>query len=60
MTGKRLLKRLLTVFVGMLCFFMFLHAVDADAETAVGHQVSTISQNLTTTGFHEPDATLLR
>jgi hypothetical protein len=23
-----------TVFVGMLCFFLFLHAVDADAETA--------------------------
>ena len=44
MTGKRLLKRLVTVLLGMLGLFVFLHAVDADAMTkavslsAVGHQ----------------------
>jgi hypothetical protein len=45
MTGKRLLKRLVTVFVGMLCFFLFLHAVDADAKTsAVSRQLSAMSR----------------
>jgi len=27
------MRRVATVFFGMLCLFLFLHAVDADAET---------------------------
>jgi len=45
-TGKRLLKRLVSVILGMLGFFLFLHAVDADAMTAaVSSRQSAISQN---------------
>jgi hypothetical protein len=39
-TGKRLLKRLVTVVLGMLGLFMFLHAVDADAMPAGNPQPS--------------------
>ncbi len=53
MTGKRLLKRLVTVFIGMLCFFMFLHAVDADAETAVGFQLSAVGQTSASATTHQ-------
>jgi hypothetical protein len=46
-TGKRLLKRLVSVILGMLGFFLFLHAVDADAVTAaVGSRPSAVSHNV--------------
>jgi hypothetical protein len=35
------MRRVVTVFFGMLCLFLFLHAVDADAEMA---KPSAISQ----------------
>jgi len=45
-TGKQLLRRVITVFFGMLCLFLFLHAVDADAEeAAVGSQLSAVGQS---------------
>jgi|KBSMisStandDraft_5_1062788.scaffolds.fasta_scaffold7494148_1 hypothetical protein len=44
------MRRVVTVFFGMLCLFLFLHAVDADAETAVGFQLSAVSQNFSITG----------
>jgi hypothetical protein len=56
MTGKRLLKRLVTVFVGMLCFFMFLHAVEADAKTAIGHRLSAVSQSSAKAVFYQDAA----
>ena len=39
------MRRVVTVVFGMLCLFLFLHAVDADAEEAVGYQPSAIGQN---------------
>jgi hypothetical protein len=39
-------RRLVTVLLGTLGFLLFLHAVDADAESAAGiHQLSAISCN---------------
>ena len=45
------MRRVVTVFFGMLCLFLFLHAVDADAETAaVGSQLSAFGQSFSITG----------
>jgi hypothetical protein len=45
-SGKRLVRRLVTVLLGTLGFLLFLHAVDADAGTsAVGSQPSAVSYN---------------
>jgi len=43
------MKRLISVLLGMLGFFLFLHAVDANAVTkAVGSQPSAVSVRITT------------
>ena len=54
MSGKRLLKRLVTVFVGMLGLFLFLHAVDADAEAAMSHELGAVSQSWQSSSFNLP------
>jgi hypothetical protein len=60
-TGKRLLKRLVSVFLGMLGFFLFLHAVDADATTAaVGTQHSATANFPPIARQHSVPAKFLR
>ena len=40
------MRRAVTVFFGMLCLFLFLHAVDADAQdTAVGSRPSAVGHS---------------
>jgi hypothetical protein len=44
-TGKQLMRRVVTVFFAMLCLFVFLHAVDADAQEGASSELSAMSQS---------------